>query len=86
MPLWSGVIRSKYCGKTRRVNNHVENWFGHLKCDLLKNKRVAVSELAMKLYTRVKSKYYEFYETNKRNEHKKTQTDRENWKKNDKKR
>ena len=52
---------------TRLENNCVENWFGHLKHDLLLRKRVASSELSTVLYKRNKAKFFEFYSESEEN-------------------
>lgn len=64
LPLWSGVMINKNIFKTeftRLTNNPVENWFGNLKNDILKNKRVFISELTTLTYSRLKSKYIDIY-------------------------
>lgn len=44
IPLWSGImIQHKNIGKrTRLSNNYVENWFGQLKNNILKNNIVGI--------------------------------------------
>ena len=60
--LWTGCIVSKVDSRiTRLKNNPVEFWFRHLKCNLLKNQRVSVSELTSLLYNHHMSKYLKFY-------------------------
>ena len=61
VPLWSGLMIYDIFNLTRLENNCVENWFGHLKHDLLLRKRVASSELSTILYKRNKAKFFEFY-------------------------
>ena len=47
---------------SRLNNNPVENYFGHLKDDILqKLKNLLTSEIASHLYLRIKAKYIEFY-------------------------
>ena len=64
VPFWSGLMLSgkvELNGMTRLDNNKVENWFGDLKVNKLKNKQVMPSELAGLLYKRVQAKYFQFY-------------------------
>jgi hypothetical protein len=70
-PLWTGIMleqcknQNKLCFKesfSRENNNPVENYFGHLKDDILqKLKNLLTSEIASRLYLRLKAKYIEFY-------------------------
>jgi hypothetical protein len=53
VPLWSGIMIDKVgIGSTRISNNHVENYFGLLKHQLLKGEQVMPSELTVQLYNR----------------------------------
>ncbi|CAF0945818.1 unnamed protein product [Brachionus calyciflorus] len=66
MPLWSGVIISQLKLRhneiiNRLTNNPIENWFGNLKNNVLKNEKVNTSELASFLYSRLTAKYFEYY-------------------------
>jgi len=68
IPLWSGImIRSEienFKIKTRLTNNPVENWFGQVKNHILcKIKKRLASVLVTLLYSRLLSKYYEYYST-----------------------
>ncbi|CAF0972658.1 unnamed protein product [Brachionus calyciflorus] len=46
----------------RFSNNPVENWFGHLKNDLLKNEKKMVSEYSSIVMNSIRSKYYLYYD------------------------
>ena len=70
-PLWTGLMLDQ-CKKqhflsfkesfSRLDNNPVENYFGHLKDDILKKLvNLLTSEIASHLYLRIKAKYIEFY-------------------------
>ncbi len=70
-PLWTGIMLEQ-CKKQHKLsfaegisrlnNNPVENYFGHLKDDILKKlNNLLTSEIASHLYLRIKAKYIEFY-------------------------
>lgn len=68
VPMWTGIILSKWQQLypqfdivTRIANNIVENWFGRLKNNILKKKKVMPSELVAVLYRRLLAKYIESY-------------------------
>ena len=51
IPSWSGImVQYKNIGKrTRLSNNYVENWFGQLKNNILKNNIVSISQISIHL-------------------------------------
>ncbi|CAF1040289.1 unnamed protein product [Brachionus calyciflorus] len=63
MPLWTGVMI--HCEElnfvTRLSNNQVENWFNHLKNNMLKEEKVMPSEFAGLVYQRILAKYILYY-------------------------
>jgi hypothetical protein len=68
LPLWTGIIISFWRNElndndsfTRLTNNPVENWFGHLKNNLLMKRSVMPSELAGTTYNRLQMKYFQYY-------------------------
>lgn len=76
IPLWSGIVIFRVQQQfptyfkevlSRLTNNFVENWFGHLKNDILFGRELLTSELSSKLYKRIVSKYIEFYSNNSKN-------------------
>ena len=87
MPLWTGVMikqastvynSSFLANKTRLSNNPVENWFGHLKTNLLKKKhKYSPNEYVLLMYKCIQAKYVRFYSEkssanpNSNSEHKK---------------
>ena len=71
-PFWTGIMIEQ-CRQqhilffrssiSRLTNNPVENYFGHLKKNILTNlKNLLTSELASHLYLRLKAKFVEFYQ------------------------
>jgi hypothetical protein len=70
MPLWCGImiritglsLKNPYlCSITRLSNNYVENYFGHIKTYIFKNKKQSTSELTTVLYRRLQSKFKQHY-------------------------
>ena len=64
LPFWSGLIlnnKPELNGLTRLDNNKVENRFGDLKNNKLKNRQVMPSELASILYKHLQVKYFQHY-------------------------
>lgn len=67
LPLWSGLLLNIFPNNTQTVTtrltiNPVENWFGHLKNNILKNEKVFPSQLVGCLYKRLMSKYIQHYQ------------------------
>ena len=74
VPLWSGVMirltgidmNNEYLMNiTRLSNNPVENHFGYLKKHLLNGKKVFPSEMTIKIFKMLKSKFLLHYEEEK---------------------
>ena len=80
VPLWTGILIKQcqnnmleknqiqstepFLNITRLTNNPVENYFGHLKNNILmKKKNLMPSEVLGPIYQNLKSKYYQFYDS-----------------------
>lgn len=65
VPLWSGLlIYDQNLKKCRLSNNPVENWFGHLKNNMLNREKVMPSKFVGILYKKILSKYLLYYNEN----------------------
>lgn len=69
LPLWTGIIISDWQTKnqsfkkfSRLSNNSVENWFGQLKNNYLKNTKVMPSEYCARLYKYLENQFFIYYE------------------------
>ncbi|CAF1014569.1 unnamed protein product [Brachionus calyciflorus] len=90
LPLWSGIlINEQKLQVTRLSNNPVENWFNHLKNNMLKGERVMPSSLVALVYKKLLSKYILYYNDNDlilaQPKKSKLNIDEEKWKKDEKK-
>ena len=80
VPLWTGILIKQcqnnmleknqiqstepFLNITRLTNNPVENYFGHIKNNILmKKKNLMPSEVLGPIYQNLKSKYYQFYDS-----------------------
>lgn len=64
IPLWTGIIlnhQEQPFSKTSLTNNPVENWFGHLKNNVLKNRKVMPSQFVGSVYQILYSKFILYY-------------------------
>jgi hypothetical protein len=64
LPLWTGIgltNNGSMNTTTRLTNNPVENWFHHLKYDLILEEKIFPNQFATILYEHIRAKYVKFF-------------------------